>query len=73
MNTFFASSPDGTRIAYERCGAGPVLVLLHGGGNSRQMWHEASYVERLQDKYTVIPWTCADMARAINLPNRRIT
>jgi pimeloyl-ACP methyl ester carboxylesterase len=55
MTTLFANSPDGTRIAYERCGAGPALVLLHGGGNSRQMWHEAGYVERLQDNFTVIP------------------
>jgi pimeloyl-ACP methyl ester carboxylesterase len=55
LNTLFANSSDGTRIAYGRCGTGPALVLLHGGGNSRQMWHEAGYVERLQDKYTVIP------------------
>jgi pimeloyl-ACP methyl ester carboxylesterase len=55
MSTLFTTSPDGTRIAYERCGAGPALVLLHGGGNSRQMWHEAGYVERLQGNFTVIP------------------
>jgi pimeloyl-ACP methyl ester carboxylesterase len=54
MNTLFANSPDGTRIAYERSGAGPALMLLHGGGNSRQMWHEVDYVERLQDNFTVI-------------------
>jgi pimeloyl-ACP methyl ester carboxylesterase len=54
MNTLFANSPDGTRIAYERRGTGPALVLLHGGGNSRQMWHEAGYVERLQHNFTVI-------------------
>jgi pimeloyl-ACP methyl ester carboxylesterase len=29
-------------------------VLLHGGGNSRQDWHEAGYVKRLQDHFTVI-------------------
>jgi pimeloyl-ACP methyl ester carboxylesterase len=55
MNTLYVTSPDGTRIAYERRGTGPALVLLHGGGNSRQMWHEAGYVERLQDNFTVIP------------------
>lgn len=29
-------------------------MLLHGGGNSRQMWYEAGYVERLRDHFTVI-------------------
>lgn len=54
MNTLFADSPDGTRIAYDRSGTGSALVLLHGGGNSRQMWHEAGYVERLRDNFKVI-------------------
>jgi pimeloyl-ACP methyl ester carboxylesterase len=54
MNTSFAISPDGTRIAYERIGTGPALVLLHGGGNSRHMWREAGYMERLQNTFTVI-------------------
>jgi len=54
MSPFFTNSPDGTRIAYERSGAGPALVLLHGGGNGRQMWQEAGYIERLQDNFTVI-------------------
>jgi pimeloyl-ACP methyl ester carboxylesterase len=54
MDTLFATSPDGTRIAYERCGAGPVLILLHGGGSRRQEWRDAGYVERLQDNFTVV-------------------
>jgi pimeloyl-ACP methyl ester carboxylesterase len=54
MNTLFATSPDGMRIAYERCGTGPALILLHGGGGRRQEWDEAGYVKRLQDDYTVI-------------------
>jgi pimeloyl-ACP methyl ester carboxylesterase len=29
-------------------------VLLHGGGSRRQEWHEAGYVSRLQNDFTVI-------------------
>ena len=45
---------DGTRVAYDRCGTGPAIVLLHGGGSTRQEWHEAGYVKRLRDNFTVI-------------------
>ncbi len=54
MNMLFTNSPDGTQIAYDSSGAGPAIVLLHGGGGSRQEWHEAGYVRRLEDHFTVI-------------------
>ncbi len=54
MNTLFVTSPDGTRIAYERYGTGPVLILLHGGGSRRQEWNDAGYIERLRDQFTVV-------------------
>jgi pimeloyl-ACP methyl ester carboxylesterase len=47
MHTRFATSPDHIRIAYDMSGAGPTLMLLHGGGGSRQEWHERGYVKRL--------------------------
>lgn len=55
MNTLFAISPDGMRVAYDRSGTGPAILLLHGGGSRRQEWHDAGYVKRLQNNFTVIP------------------
>ena len=54
MSTFFAHSLDGVRIAYDVSGVGPPLVLLHGGGHTRQNWHKAGYVERLKSEFKVI-------------------
>lgn len=50
----FAASPDGTRIAYDVTGSGPALLLLHGGGQTRRVWHERGYVGRLRSRFTVI-------------------
>jgi pimeloyl-ACP methyl ester carboxylesterase len=50
----FATSADGTRIAYEVTGTGPALMLLHGGGQTRTSWNERGYVEPLAKKFTVI-------------------
>ena len=54
MNTLFVKSLDGTRVAYDRRGTGPAIVLVHGGGGRRQDWHEVGHVRRLQDDFTVI-------------------
>src|SRR5262249_15097202 len=52
--TRFATSRDGTRIAYDITGTGPALILLHGGGGNRRDWHGAGYVSRLSSEFTVI-------------------
>lgn len=54
MDSLFTHSADGTRIAYNRVGAGPAIIMLHGGGGSRGDWHEAGYVKRLQDDFMVV-------------------
>jgi pimeloyl-ACP methyl ester carboxylesterase len=48
MNTKFAISRDGKQVAYDLSGAGPAVLLLHGGGGNRGEWHDAGYVRRLQ-------------------------
>ena len=54
MPAHFATSDDGTRIAYEQTGSGPAVVLLHGGAQSRQTWQDAGYVDRLSSDFTVV-------------------
>jgi pimeloyl-ACP methyl ester carboxylesterase len=54
MNTQFATSADGTKIAFDRSGTGPAIVMLHGGGGRRQDWLEAGYVRRLRHSFTAI-------------------
>lgn len=48
------TAADGTKIAYEVSGSGPALLLVHGGGQTRQSWAERGYVDRLNKKFTVI-------------------
>jgi pimeloyl-ACP methyl ester carboxylesterase len=54
MPTAFATSPDGVRIAYESFGAGPSVILLHGGGQTKAAWIAPGYPARLADRFKVI-------------------
>jgi pimeloyl-ACP methyl ester carboxylesterase len=46
---------DGLRIAFERAGTGPALVLLHGFvGDGSSTWR--NQVESLCDRFTVVAW-----------------
>jgi pimeloyl-ACP methyl ester carboxylesterase len=52
--TRFATSKDGTRIAYEASGSGPAILLLHGAGQTRAEWQRTEYIKRLAPNFTVI-------------------
>ena len=52
--TRFITSNDVTKIAYDVAGSGPAVILLHGGGQNRQAWRRAGYVDRLAKEFTVI-------------------
>jgi pimeloyl-ACP methyl ester carboxylesterase len=46
---------DGLRIAYERVGAGPALVLLHGYvADGQTTWQRQ--LDELCDEFTVVAW-----------------
>ena len=46
---------DGLRIAYERAGAGPAVVLLHGYvGDGATTWRRQ--IDALSDDFTVVAW-----------------
>jgi pimeloyl-ACP methyl ester carboxylesterase len=46
------TSADGTRIAYDRHGDGPPLVLVHGSSGTRRAWD--AVVPRLAEEFTLI-------------------
>jgi pimeloyl-ACP methyl ester carboxylesterase len=46
------TSPDGTTIAYQPYGAGPVLLLVHGTTASHQRW--AGVAPQLSKEFTVV-------------------
>ncbi|MET4096770.1 alpha/beta hydrolase [Arthrobacter sp. UYCu712] len=45
---------DGLRIAYQRVGQGPPLVLFHGVGEDSRIWRPQ--LEGLSDDFTVFAW-----------------
>lgn len=56
MTTEFAKSSDGTRIAFERTGAGPNLVLVDGAMCHRRFGPAEPFTRELSDHYTVISY-----------------
>lgn len=48
------NSADGTKITYDVTGSGPVVLLLHGGGQTGKSWAERGYVDKLKERFTVV-------------------
>jgi pimeloyl-ACP methyl ester carboxylesterase len=60
---------DGLRIAYERVGSGPPLVLLHGYvGDGATTWRRQ--LDELSDEFTVIAWDAPGAGRSSDPPER---
>jgi pimeloyl-ACP methyl ester carboxylesterase len=58
---------DGLRIGYERAGAGPPLVLLHGYvGDGRATWWRQ--IDDLCDEFTVVAWDAPGAGRSSDPP-----
>lgn len=57
----------GLTIAYERSGAGPALVLLHGGvGDGPGTWR--AQIDDLSDEFTVVAWDAPGAGRSSDPP-----
>jgi pimeloyl-ACP methyl ester carboxylesterase len=60
---------EGLHIAYERAGAGPSLVLLHGYvGDGPTTWRRQ--IEALSDDFTVVAWDAPGAGRSSDPPER---
>jgi pimeloyl-ACP methyl ester carboxylesterase len=57
---------DGFRIAYQRVGEGPALVLLHGFFGDSRVWRWQ--LEDLSDEFTVVAWDGPGCGRSTDPP-----
>jgi pimeloyl-ACP methyl ester carboxylesterase len=56
----------GIRVAYERAGDGPPVVLLHGGLSDSREWRRQ--IDGLRDEYTVVAWDAPGCGRSSDPP-----
>jgi pimeloyl-ACP methyl ester carboxylesterase len=56
----------GLRIAYERAGEGPAIVLLHGGLSDSWEWRRQ--LDALSDEFTVVAWDAPGCGQSSDPP-----
>jgi pimeloyl-ACP methyl ester carboxylesterase len=54
------------RIAYERTGTGPALLLLHGGVSDHREWRRQ--LDSLSDEFTVVAWDAPGCGQSSDPP-----
>jgi pimeloyl-ACP methyl ester carboxylesterase len=54
------------RIAYERTGAGPALLLLHGGVSDHREWRRQ--LDALSDEFTIVAWDAPGCGQSSDPP-----
>jgi pimeloyl-ACP methyl ester carboxylesterase len=57
---------NGLEVAYERAGAGPPLVLVHGAVADSRMWYPQ--LDALADEFTVVAWDEPGAGRSSDVP-----
>lgn len=57
---------EGLRIAYERAGEGPPIVLLHGFVGDSREWRRQ--IDGLSDEFTVVAWDAPGSGRSSDPP-----
>lgn len=57
---------NGLEIAFERVGAGPPLVLVHGAAEDHRVWRPQ--LDALADEFTVIAWDEPGTGRSSDVP-----
>ena len=57
---------NGLAIAYERCGEGPPLVLVHGAAEDGRVWRPQ--LAAFADEFTVVAWDEPGAGRSSDLP-----
>lgn len=64
----FDAEVSGLRIAYQRAGSGPPLVLLHGAYEDGRVW--GRQLEDLSDEFTVVAWDAPGCGKSDDLAER---